>query len=116
MTSTLAPTRRDVLRIAGAVTLASSAVTGTAALAQNETGRGLVKAVGFDAFTIFDPRSVDAAVEDIYPGKGKEAGGGLAHPFVRIYLALHAQPDIRRFPGRSPKMSQFVLEDGKHRT
>ncbi len=72
MTSTLAPTRRDVLRIAGAVTLASSAVTGTAALAQNETGRGLVKAVDFDAFTIFDPRSVDAAVEGIFPGKGKE--------------------------------------------
>ena len=71
MTSTRVPTRRDVLRIAAA-TFASSAVAGTAASAQNETGKGQVKAVGFDAFTIFDPRSIEAAVEDIFPDKGKE--------------------------------------------
>ncbi len=71
MTITFAPTRREVLKIAGA-TLASSAVASTAALALTEAGGSKVKAIGFDAFTIFDPRSIEAAVEDIVPGKGKE--------------------------------------------
>lgn len=30
------------------------------------------EAIGFDAFTIFDPRSTAAAVEESFPGKGKE--------------------------------------------
>ena len=71
MTITLAPTRREVLKIAGA-TFAVSAAADTAALAQTDTGGSKVKAIGFDAFTIFDPRSIEAAVEDIFPGKGKE--------------------------------------------
>ena len=71
MTITFAPTRREVPKIAGA-TLASSAVASTAALALTEAGGSKVKAIGFDAFTIFDPRSIEAAVEDIVPGKGKE--------------------------------------------
>jgi hypothetical protein len=71
MTITFAPTRRDVLKIAGA-TLAISDAAGAAALAQTEAGGNKVKAIGFDAFTIFDPRSIEAAVEDIFPGKGKE--------------------------------------------
>ena len=31
-----------------------------------------VEAIGFDALTIFDPRSAAAAVEESFPGKGKE--------------------------------------------
>ena len=31
-----------------------------------------IEAIGFDAFTIFDPRSVAAAVEESFPGKGQE--------------------------------------------
>ena len=75
MTITFAPTRRDVLKIAGA-TLAISNAAGRAALAQAEAGGSKVKAIGFDAFTIFDPRSIEAAVEDIFPGKGKELAAG----------------------------------------
>jgi 2-haloacid dehalogenase len=75
MTITFAPTRRDVLKIAGA-TLAISDAAGTAALAQPKAGESKVKAIGFDAFTIFDPSSIEAAVEDIFPGKGKELAAG----------------------------------------
>ena len=70
MTITFAPTRREVLKIAGA-TLASSAAANTVALAHTETGGSKVKAIGFDAFTIFDPRSIEAAAEDIFPGKAR---------------------------------------------
>jgi 2-haloacid dehalogenase len=69
MTSTLTPTRREVLRIAGAA-VAVSAGAGTAATAK--TAGGKIKAIGFDAFTIFDPRSIEAAFEDSFPGRGKE--------------------------------------------
>lgn len=31
-----------------------------------------IEAIGFDAFTIFDPHSTAVAVEEAYPGKGKE--------------------------------------------
>jgi 2-haloacid dehalogenase len=68
MTITFARTRREVLKITGA-TVAGSATARAASLAQH---RSRVEAIGFDAFTIFDLRSIEAAVEDIFPGKGKE--------------------------------------------
>jgi 2-haloalkanoic acid dehalogenase type II len=33
---------------------------------------GTVKAIGFDAFTIFNPFSVDAVIEETFPGKGTQ--------------------------------------------
>ena len=63
------PTRREVLKIAGAAV----AVAATAdAVAEAQTAAGKIKAIGFDAFTIFDFRSIDAAFEENFPGKAKE--------------------------------------------
>jgi 2-haloacid dehalogenase len=69
MTSILTPTRREALKLAGAA-VAVSAGAGAAARAQ--TAGGKIKAIGFDAFTIFDPRFFEAAFEDSFPDKGKE--------------------------------------------
>ena len=38
-----------------------------------ETAKGNVKAIGFDAFTIFNPFSVDAVIEENFPGKGAQS-------------------------------------------
>jgi 2-haloacid dehalogenase len=65
-------TRRALLGIAGTA-IAAHAVTGgnrLSAATQNAGNR--IKAVAFDAFTIFDPRSVAVAVEESFPGRGRE--------------------------------------------
>jgi 2-haloacid dehalogenase len=65
-------TRRDLLRMTGAAAAAGGAaqVFGTDAFAQTAVGK--TKAVGFDAFTIFNPLSVDAVIDEIFPGKGTQ--------------------------------------------
>jgi 2-haloacid dehalogenase len=60
----MAPTRRVLLAMTG-MTIASN-------LARAEGAGPRIKAVGFDAFTIFDPRSVRTAVEESFPGRGNE--------------------------------------------
>lgn len=57
-------TRRDLMAIAG-MTLAAGGMLTPAAMADRT-----IKAVAFDAFTIFDPRSVAAALEANFPGRG----------------------------------------------
>ena len=37
-----------------------------------QTAKGNIKAIGFDAFTIFNPFSVDAVIEENVPGKGTQ--------------------------------------------
>ena len=64
-------TRREILAIAGTA-LAAGYVGATSTAAKAQVSGGKIKAVGFDAFTIFDPRSVFAAVEENFPGKGSE--------------------------------------------
>ncbi|MHC2332934.1 haloacid dehalogenase type II [Bradyrhizobium sp. USDA 4454] len=60
-------TRRTVLAaIAGAALSRSSAQAAS-------TDR--IQAIGFDIFTIFDPRSLDDAAETHFPGKGRELAG-----------------------------------------
>jgi 2-haloacid dehalogenase len=62
----MALTRREVFAIAGAA---------VAPVAQGAGARPpgtKLEAVGFDAFTIFDPRSVTAAVKASFPDKGDE--------------------------------------------
>ena len=63
------PTRRGLLAMTS-MTVAAAAALGHAGRAETATPR--FKAVGFDAFTIFDPSSVTTAVEERFPGKGKE--------------------------------------------
>jgi 2-haloacid dehalogenase len=63
------PTRREFLAMTS-MTATTAAVLGNAGKADTAAPR--IKAVGFDAFTIFDPNSVTTAVEEGFPGKGKE--------------------------------------------
>jgi hypothetical protein len=57
-----------VLKVAGAAV----AVAATAdAVAEAQTAGGKIKAIGFDAFTIFDVRSIDAAFEENFPGRAR---------------------------------------------
>jgi 2-haloacid dehalogenase len=63
------PTRREFLAMTS-MTAATAAALGSAGKADTAAPR--IKAVGFDAFTIFDPNSVTTAVEERFPGKGKE--------------------------------------------
>src|SRR5258708_5258670 len=65
-------TRRELLMIAGAAVATGGVakVLGTDAFAQMVAGK--IKAVGFDAFTIFSPLSVDAVIDEYFPGKGSQ--------------------------------------------
>jgi 2-haloacid dehalogenase len=65
-------TRRDLLMIAGAAAATGGVakILGTDAFAQTIAGK--IKAVGFDAFTIFSPLSVDAVIDEYFPGKGSQ--------------------------------------------
>lgn len=56
------PSRRDILALTGAA-LMSSAVG---------AAPRRIEAIGFDAFTIFDPRSATAAVKQLLPDRGEE--------------------------------------------
>lgn len=61
--------RRDFIKVSGAGALAGlvNFETGT----QPHPGRK-IKAIAFDAFPIFDPRSIFALTEELFPGKGTE--------------------------------------------
>jgi 2-haloacid dehalogenase len=65
-------TRRDLLMMTGAAVVAGGAaqMLGTDAFAQTTTGK--IKAIGFDAYTIFNPFSVDAVIDETFPGKGTQ--------------------------------------------
>jgi 2-haloacid dehalogenase len=65
-------THRDLLMMTGAAVAVGGAaqVLGTQAFAQTAVGK--IKAIGFDAFTIFNPLSVDAAIDEIFSGKGSQ--------------------------------------------
>ncbi len=63
--------RRQVLSALGGS--AAAIGLGPTLAAAREAGQG-IKAVGFDAFTIFDPRSVTAVIEAAFPGRGEQLG------------------------------------------
>ena len=65
-------TRRDLMMLTGAAVAAGGAaqVLGTDAFAQTTAGK--IKAIGFDAYTIFNPLSVDAVIDETFPGKGTQ--------------------------------------------
>jgi 2-haloacid dehalogenase len=64
--------RRDLLAASGAALAASVSNASFGHAASVRAASGKIKAVGFDAFTIFNPNSVVAAVEENFPGKGAE--------------------------------------------
>ena len=63
--------RRELLTMAAAGAATSLVPSNT--LARAETSRR-IKAVAFDGFAIFDPRSVFGLAEQLFPGKGTELG------------------------------------------
>ena len=65
-------TRRAFLANAGTAIAVQAVVTGSDSSAAAQKTGNRFKAVAFDAFTIFDPRSVVAAVEESVPGRGDE--------------------------------------------
>lgn len=68
----MTPSRRDFLTIAGTTIAAGAAAGSLGTTAKAQPAGSRIKAIGFDGFTIFDPRSVTAAVEEAVPGKGNE--------------------------------------------
>jgi hypothetical protein len=71
-------TRRQLLALtAAAVTAPAVLGTGIGAAA----GNGKIKAVAFDALTIFDTRPVTAAVKALFPDKGEELSRGIVPPW-----------------------------------
>jgi 2-haloacid dehalogenase len=63
------PTRRELLAMTSVTVATAAALGGTG---KTDTATPRIKAVSFDAFTIFDPNSVTMAVEESFPDKGKE--------------------------------------------
>ena len=68
----LNPSRRGLLIAAGATVAAGAAFQAIGIGAFAQPAMGTVKAIGFDAFTIFNPFSVDAVIEEKFPGKGTQ--------------------------------------------
>ena len=63
--------RRELLTMAAAG--AANSLVPSSTLARAATSRG-IKAIAFDGFAIFDPRSVFGLAERLFPGKGMELG------------------------------------------
>ncbi len=62
-------TRRELLKLATAA--AASGALSQSAIAQGSS-RNQIKVVAFDGFGVFDPRSIAALAEELFPGKGME--------------------------------------------
>jgi 2-haloacid dehalogenase len=65
-------TRRAFLAHAGTAIAAQAVINGPGSPAVAQNARNRIEAVAFDALTIFDPRSVVAAVEEAVPARGDE--------------------------------------------
>jgi 2-haloacid dehalogenase len=53
--------------------LAIASLTVTSSIASDSGGAGAsIKAIAFDGFPIFDPRSIFALAENLFPGRGAE--------------------------------------------
>lgn len=68
-TSEMTATRREFLSL---VSKALAVTVGSSSVAKAQTSAKAIKVVVFDAFAVFDPRSVFAAVESHFPGRGSE--------------------------------------------
>jgi 2-haloacid dehalogenase len=111
MTITFARTRREVLKITGA-TVAGSATARAASLAQY---RSRVEAIGFDAFTIFDLRSIEAAVEDIFPDKGREYAAAWRTRLFEYTWLRTLKSNLCRLQTSLRRCSQIRVQGGEDR-
>jgi len=64
--------RRGFVRVATVGALADPAALIFRLLADESFSRSQIKAIAFDAFPVFDPRSVSALAEQLFPAKGAE--------------------------------------------
>ena len=64
--------RRKFIHLTTGAVAAQLASPAIAAAVDPKEQAGTIRAVAFDAFTIFDPRSVAARAEELFPGKGAE--------------------------------------------
>jgi len=67
--------RRDILTIASRALAVQASVGLVGGSAHGRTPGRRIKAIAFDAFTIFDILSVDAVIEAHFPGRGEALGG-----------------------------------------
>jgi 2-haloacid dehalogenase len=64
--------RRKFLAIAAAGSIAAAVSPISLVEAQSQAHTSAIKAIAFDGFVIFDPRSVANRVEEVFPGTGME--------------------------------------------
>ncbi len=65
-------TRRTLLTIAGTAVAAHAVARPARSSTAARNSGNRINAVAFDAFTILDPRSVETALEECFPGRGAE--------------------------------------------
>ena len=64
--------RRQLLINTAAVGAAGAVLQSFGSSSDARSGKSGIEAIGFDAFTIFDPFSVDTVIEGHFPGNGKQ--------------------------------------------
>lgn len=64
--------RRDFIRLAASGLALTIVPSISHLLATESSSRSQIKAIAFDAFPIFDPRSVSTLAEQLFPGRGAE--------------------------------------------
>jgi len=64
--------RRGFVRVATVGAFAGPVAPIFRLVADESFSRSQIKAIAFDAFTVFDPRSVSALAEQLFPGKGAD--------------------------------------------
>jgi hypothetical protein len=112
----MSSTRRDLLLASGKA-FAAQAVAGVlGAPAKARASGGRIKAVAFDAFTVFDILSVDAVIEGIFRGKGMTLGGGVANKAIRVFLVENFEPHLCRFLAGHGRRVGVYLQGGEDPT
>ncbi len=81
-------TRRALLQAGVATATVSGRGTGSFVV-------GRIKALAFDAFPLFDPRSIFAKAEELFPRQGRRAQQRVANAAIRISMAARALPPLR---------------------
>ena len=105
--------RRTVIGMAAAVGM-GVAMSSPASAHPSPGGSGHpIRAVAFDAFTVFDRQPVDDAAEDVFPAAGAALTKRLERAAVRIHVATHSHAHVRRFLGGHPGRARFRRSKGR---
>ena len=95
--------RRQFLKLTGGAVVAAAMSTAcrppAASRPRSRGGAGPIRAIAFDLFTLFDPRSVELAVEAAVPGDGAElarAWRTLQFQYAFLHAAAEQYVDFRQ--------------------